>query len=100
MKRVIVRYQVKPERVVENVALVEQVFAQLASEAPAGIGYATFKLDDGVSFIHVAAIEADKNPLLAIAAFQHFAETIKDRCSEPPVSMNAELVGEYRLLAT
>ena len=102
MRRVIVRYKVKPERAAENVALVEGVFAQLVSEQPEGIHYATFKLDDGVTFIHVAAIDAadGKNPLLALAAFQQFSEAIKDRCVEPPISMQAEVVGEYRLLAT
>jgi len=102
MRRVIVRYKVKPERAEENVALIQRVFAQLTSEQPAGIHYATFKLEDGVSFIHVAAIDAadGKNPLLAIAAFQTFSEAIKDRCIEPPISMQAEVVGEYRLLAT
>jgi hypothetical protein len=102
MKRVIVRYKVKPERAAENVALVEKVFAQLTREQPAGLRYATFKLEDGVSFIHVAAVDtADgKNPLLAVAAFQQFTEAIKDRCVEPPISMQAEVVGEYRLLAT
>jgi hypothetical protein len=100
MKRVIVRYTVKPERAAENTALVEQVFAQLAIDQPSGVRYATFKLEDGVSFIHVATIEGDKNPLPAVAAFQRFTEAIKDRCIEPPVSMHAEVVGEYRLLAT
>jgi len=102
MRRVIVRYKVKPERAEENVALVQRVFAQLTAEQPAGIHYATFKLEDGVSFIHVAAIDSadGKNPLLAIAAFQQFSEAIKDRCIEPPISMQAEVVGEYRLLAT
>jgi hypothetical protein len=99
---VIVRYKVKPERAPENVALIERVFAQLTSEQPDGIRYATFKLEDGVSFVHVAAIHAadGKNPLLATAAFQQFAEAIKDRCIEAPISMQAEIVGEYRLLAT
>lgn len=99
MKRVIVRYKVKPERAAENVALVQRVFAQLASEKPDGIRYATFKLEDGVSFIHVATVDGDKNPLLAVTAFQQFTAAIKDRCVEPPISMQAEVVGEYRLLA-
>ena len=102
MRRVIVRYKVKPERAAENVSLIEQVFAQLTSEQPDGVRYATFKLEDGVSFVHVATIDtADgKNPLLAITAFQRFGEAIRDRCVEPPISMQAEVVGEYRLLAT
>jgi hypothetical protein len=98
MKRVIVRYKIKPERVEENVALVQRVFAQLARDKPDGIKYATFKLDDA-TFVHVATVDGEKNPLLAVKAFQEFTEAIKDRCIEPPISMQAELVGEYRLLA-
>lgn len=102
MRRVIVRYKVKPERADENVALIGRVFAQLTRERPDGIRYATFQLEDRVSFVHVATIDtADgTNPLLAVAAFKEFAETIKDRCVEAPISMQAEVVGEYRLLAT
>lgn len=102
MKRVIVRYKVTPERAAENVSLIQQVFAQLARDCPDGVRYATFKLEDGVTFIHVATIDSadGKNPLLALTAFKQFSEAIKDRCSEPPFSMQAELVGEYRLFAT
>jgi hypothetical protein len=102
MRRVIVRYKVKPERADENVSLVKRVFAQLMREQPEGVRYATFKLEDGVSFVHMAVIDAadSRNPLLALAAFQQFAEAIKDRCIEPPISMQAEVVGEYRLHAT
>jgi hypothetical protein len=102
MTRVIVRYRVKPERADENIALIQQVFAQLARDKTEGVRYATFKLEDGVSFVHIATIDAQdgSNPLLAVAAFQRFAETIKDRCVEPPINMQAEVVGEYCSLAT
>jgi len=100
MKRIIVRYKVKPESAADNVAHVERVFAELASKKPDGIHYATFKLEDGVSFIHIATIDtADgSNPLFAVDAFKQFSATIKDRCVEPAVSSPAEVVGEYRLL--
>ena len=48
-----VRYKVRPERADENVALVEAVYAQLAAERPEGLHYATFRLPDGVSFMHI-----------------------------------------------
>jgi hypothetical protein len=102
VKRVIVRYRVKPERAGENVALIQAVFAELAGKAPSGIRYVTLRLDDGVSFVHIASIEtADQsNPLAALIAFQEFSAQIKDRCVEPPVSVQFEVVGEYRLLAS
>ena len=50
MRQVMVRYKVKPERVEENEALVRAVYEELAAGEPDGIRYATFRLDDGVSF--------------------------------------------------
>ena len=102
MKRIIVRYTVKSDRADENVALVKAVFAELAQRQPAGIRYATLRLDDGVSFVHIASIETDdqSNPLAALATFKEFSAQIKDRCVEPPVSAQLDVVGEYRLLAS
>lgn len=99
MKRILVRYRVKAERAAENRRYVEAVFAELARTAPAGLRYATFVLDDGVSFLHVASIEtADgANPLLAVAAFQEFAAGIRDRCEEPPVTSTLTEVGTFRM---
>ena len=54
MRQVMVRYKVKPERVEENEELVRAVYDELGRTEPAGLRYATFKLDDGVSFVHLA----------------------------------------------
>ena len=98
MRRVMVRYQVKPEQADENVRRVQAVFAQLEREQPAGLRYMTFRLPDGVSFVHVASVEVAENPLTALEAFKQFAGTIKDRCVEPPVTTELEVVGSYRFL--
>jgi hypothetical protein len=97
MADVVVRYKVKPERVEENERLVERVYAELAEAAPEGLRYATFRLDDGVSFVHIASITtADgSNPLRAISAFAEFGREIADRCDEPPVVQDSQLVGSY-----
>ncbi len=94
-----VRYTVKLDQVEDNERRVRAVFAELDREKPAGLRYATFKLGDGVSFVHVASIEtADgANPLLALEAFKQFVGTIKERCVEPPVTSELEEVGSYRL---
>lgn len=101
MGKVVVRYKVKPERADENQELVERVFSQLESEAPDGIRYATFRLDDGVTFVHVASIETGDgtNPLQAVAAFQEFASALGERCDEPPLALDATVVGAYRFFA-
>lgn len=99
MKRVMVRYTVKPDQVEDNERRIRTVFAELQRDQPAGIRYATFKLADGVSFVHVASIEtADgTNPLNALEAFQQFTGTIKERIVEPPVVVELDEVGSYRI---
>ena len=49
MRRVMVRYKVKPDQVEANEELVRAVYEELDRTSPAGLRYATFKLADGVS---------------------------------------------------
>ena len=99
MKRMMVRYKVKADRVAENERYIASVFEQLNHEQPPGLRYATFKLDDGVSFIHVVSVEtADgSNPLRKVSAFQAFTAEVRDRCDEPPVTVELQEIGSYRL---
>ena len=91
-----VRYRVRPDRAEENVRLVEAVYAQLAQERPEGLHYATFRLPDGVSFLHVV-VETDQpgRILGQIEAFRAFTADIESRCDEPPVATEITLVGSY-----
>lgn len=61
----LVRYKVKPGRAAENRSYIEKVFQELKANGPDGIRYASFILDDGVSFVHIASIERSdgRNPL-------------------------------------
>jgi hypothetical protein len=96
MAHVMVRYKVKPERAAENEALVRAVYDELHRTAPAGLTYATFVLEDGVSFVHMATHDADDNPLAQVEAFRRFQEHIRDRCEEPPVVSRLREVGSFR----
>jgi L-rhamnose mutarotase len=98
MKHVIVRYKVKPERAAENVELVRAVYVELHQTRPAGLHYATFQLDDGVSFVHVASnnTEEGQSPLSEVEAFKRFQENIDDRCEEGPVVSSVTEIGSYR----
>jgi hypothetical protein len=96
MRKVIVRYRVKPDRVEENEQLVRDVYDELSRATPAGFHYGTFKLEDGVTFVHVAAQEGEQNPLADVAAFGRFQESIRDRCDEPPVVTQMDEVGSFR----
>jgi hypothetical protein len=100
VRRVMVRYRVKPERVAENEALARAVYEELHRAAPEGLRYATFRLADGVSFVHLSstATEDGRNPLTEIEAFARFQEAIGERCDEPPVVTELTEIGSYRLL--
>jgi hypothetical protein len=93
-KVVVVRYETKPEATEENVRLVEAVYAQLGEERPEGFRYATYRLVDGVSFVHTALIDGT-DPLPQLAAFQEFQRQLGDRLVQPPVASGATLVGSY-----
>lgn len=99
MSTVVVRYRPAPDRADENQRLVEAVFAELAETDPGGLRYATYRLEDG-TFVHIADIEGDENPLGASAAFAAFQEGIADRCADGdgPDPQPATLVGSYRLV--
>jgi hypothetical protein len=93
----IIRYTTKPECADENERLIRAVFAELAQDDPGGLHYAAFRLADKVSFVHVAVLDGDDNPLTASAAFAEFQRGIKDRCFEGPVPADADVIGSYRL---
>jgi hypothetical protein len=94
-----VRYKVKPDRAAENEELVRAVYDELHRTEPAGLRYATFKLEDGVSFIHLAATEDGHNPLPDVQAFKRFQESIAERCDEPPVVTQLREVGSFHLFS-
>lgn len=95
MQDVIVQYQTTPETAEQNRVLVEKVYAELNERDPGGLAYATFRLDDGVTFVHVAHIEGEHNPLRDSKAFAEFQRNIADRCVDGPTPRTAELIGAY-----
>jgi hypothetical protein len=97
MKHAVVRYKVKPAAVAENERLVRDVYDELEAVAPAGLRYATFKLGDGVSFVHIAQTEDGHTALPELAAFQRFQEGIRERCDEPPLVSGSEVIGSFRM---
>ena len=96
MKRVLVQYKVKADKAVENEAYIKKVFDELKETGPQGLRYASFKQDDGVSFVHIASIEAEQNPLANSAAFKKFQAAIGERCEQPPVAVDLYEIGSYR----
>ena len=98
MRHVMVRYTVKPDQAARNEELVRAVYDELHRTKPAGLRYATFRLDDGVSFVHLASTETEDgtNPLSAVEAFKRFQEGINDRCERGPVVTQLSEIGSYR----
>jgi len=96
MRRVMVRYRVKPGEAERNEQLVRAVYEELHRADPAGFRYATFRLEDGVSFVHLAESEGPENPLPELAAFKEFQKDIADRCDEPPVVTQLTEIGSFR----
>jgi hypothetical protein len=98
MRTVMVRYKVKPDLAAENAALVRAVYDELQRGEPSGLRYATFQLDDGASFVHIAVeTEPEHSSLPQLEAFKEFQKNLRERCEEPPVVTELRAVGTFRL---
>ena len=75
------------------------VYDELARAQPSRLRYATFRLDDGVTFVHMASVETEdgRTPLSDVEAFQRFQENIGERCEEPPVVSELREIGSFQL---
>ena len=97
MDRTIVTYKVKEGRVEENEALIAAVYASLDQMANPDIHYGTYKKEDGLTFVHIAAFSSEEagkvfndNP-----AFKAFTAESRDRCEIPPNPEKVSHVGSY-----
>jgi hypothetical protein len=99
MNPMMIRYKVKADRAGENEKFISAVFLQLERERPDGLRYAAFRLDDGVSFMHLVSVQTPdgNDPLRALDAFQNFIADIRDRCEEPPTFIELNPIGIYNL---
>ena len=96
MRIVMVRYKTHEAQADANVALVHAVFDELRARAPASFRYTTYRLPDGVSFVHLATMDTpDDNPLTNSPAFKAFQKDIKERCVEPPLLTEMTVVDSY-----
>ena len=96
MEKVIVRYKLKPGRAEENEELIKGVFSQLLREGMEGLSYASYKLEDGLTFMHIANYSGEgKAPLTGIETFKAFSAKMTDRCDELPVVNYVTEIGFY-----
>ncbi len=99
MTQHMVRYRVKPDQVARNEELVRAVFDELDEAKPAGIRYAAFKLDDGVSFIHLIGRDdtGEHNPPPRLQALKEFHAGVRERCDDAPTRVPLTELGSYRV---
>ena len=96
MRTVLVRYKASSRANAEtNAALVRAVFEELRARAPKGIRYASYRMEDGLTFVHIATHEGSDTVLTSLPAFKAFQKEIKSRCAEPPVVTELTAVGSY-----
>ena len=78
----VIRYRTRPECADDNARLIGAVFDELADRGTTGIGYTALRLDDGVTFLHVAIVDGDDNPLESSPAFAAFLSDLPARLEE------------------
>lgn len=93
-----VRYRVRPEHVARNVELLRAVHDEVRSVRPQGLRYASFQLDDEVSFVEFV-IGGGQGLLAGLEAFRAYRSTIEERLEAPPVLEELDEIGAYGLFA-
>jgi hypothetical protein len=90
-----VRYRVRPDQVERNLELLRAVYDELESTQPDGLRYATFQLEDKVSFVELV-VGGGHGRLAELEAFRAYRSTIAERCDEPPTLAELHEVGTFR----
>lgn len=91
----IIRYRVADQdKAEENVRLVEEIFAELARERPGGLTYQSYRLDDGLTFVHVVTTD-DLQALMRFESFLAFTQTLGGRLDGVPHREQATPVGFF-----
>ncbi len=100
MSRVMVTYKVKDDKVEENESLVRAVYEELHHINNPEMHYATFKLDDGQTFVHIASFDSEggRETLSNCNAFKEFQKDIKERCEVPPKPQKLSEVGSFNFV--
>jgi hypothetical protein len=90
---VVVRYRTRPDQAESNAHLIEAVFRELAETKQDSVSYTVFRLEGGVSFVHVAV---DPQRILpGLAAFQAFQQDLAARLEDGPNAAPATVVGSH-----
>jgi hypothetical protein len=97
MNEQLIRYETKPGHAAANEELVRAVYEELHRTQPEGLQYATLRLGDGVTFVHlVRRPEPGPGPLVTVKAFAEFQAGLAGRCRQQPHAEGFTRVGSYR----
>jgi hypothetical protein len=92
--RAMIRYKVRRDQLERELELLRAVYEELDATRPNGLRYATFQLDDEVSFVEFA--EADgPGQFSKLDSFRAYRATLDERCDEAPVVTELNPVGSF-----
>jgi hypothetical protein len=96
--RVLISYRVKPDQLESNMTMLQAVYEELQAGQPDGLRYATFQLEDGVSFL--AYVETADGTTTAphhrLGSFHQYRSALERLCDHPPTVTMLHEVGSYR----
>lgn len=95
MDRMMICYKVKPDQVERHLKLLRAVYQELASTEPDNLHWATFQLEDEVSFVDFVTGDDLPEPLPELETFQRFRANLEERCDERVVTEINE-IGSFR----
>jgi hypothetical protein len=94
--RVMIRYKLKREEAEREPELLRAVFEEIESVRPDDLRYASFRLEDGVSFVCFVETGGGPGPLQRLDVFRRYRAALGARCEEPPAMTELHGVGSYR----
>jgi quinol monooxygenase YgiN len=92
--QVMIRCKVRPDEAEASLESFREVYEEMRSVQPKGLRYATFQLEDKVTFVSFAEMEGPE-VLRQLEAFQRLRATPRERFDEPPVLTVLHEVGSY-----
>jgi len=93
--QVMIRCKVRPGEAETGLELVREMYEEMHAVRPQGLRYATFQLEDKVTFVSFAEMDEGPEVLQRLAAFQRLRATPGERFDEPPVLTMLHEVGSY-----
>lgn len=92
--QVMIRCKTRPDGVEASLEAFREVYEEMRSVQPEGLRYATFQLEDKVTFVSFAEMDSP-GVLQQLEAFQRLRATPRERFDEPPVLTMLHEVGSY-----